>query len=224
MNLYEQSKYNNGEISSIQYHSLSENTAAILRQGIITGNLLPGSRLVEQDLSEKMGVSRNVIREAIYILLAEKLLVKERNKYTRVIEFTSKDVEDIFDFRIALEQASAKRSIHDKSLYEGLVIRSKNIIKISEEKDSSPSQLMYGDMDFHDYIVKSANNERIVTAWQGCLYPMMMLLYQYINKGYELAYGHSEILEAVKSEDITAFCNEIEKHINGTKNAVMKLY
>ena len=47
---------------------------AELRQGILSGRLKPGNRLIEERLAEELGVSRNPVREAIRALASEGLI------------------------------------------------------------------------------------------------------------------------------------------------------
>ena len=56
--------------------SLPEAAAERLRTLIIEGELAPGARLNERELSERLGVSRTPLREAFRMLAADGLLVR----------------------------------------------------------------------------------------------------------------------------------------------------
>jgi len=61
---------------------------AVLREGILSGELPPGSRLPpERKLSEELGVNRSSVREAIRRLESQRLVVSRQGDGTRVLDF-----------------------------------------------------------------------------------------------------------------------------------------
>ena len=84
---------------------------AILRREIIKGQLLPRSLLSEQDLSQRFGVSRTPVREAL-IKLAEENLVETYPQYgSFVAPIKLRDVFDSQFVREALECAAIERAV-----------------------------------------------------------------------------------------------------------------
>jgi DNA-binding GntR family transcriptional regulator len=84
---------------------------AILRREIIKGLLLPRSLLSEQDLSQRFGVSRTPVREAL-IKLAEENLVETYPQYgSFVAPIKLRDVFDSQFVREALECAAIERAV-----------------------------------------------------------------------------------------------------------------
>jgi len=67
-----------------------------LRQAIIDGRLVPGARLIERELTEMMGVSRTVIREALRQLESEGLIAIIPNKGPVVRELTLAEARDLY--------------------------------------------------------------------------------------------------------------------------------
>ena len=84
-----------------------ELAADALRQAIIRGDLLPGERLVEPELSKRMGVSRPSIREALSQLAAEKLVTIVPNKGPSVANITWKEAQDIYHVRSLMDGEAA---------------------------------------------------------------------------------------------------------------------
>jgi DNA-binding GntR family transcriptional regulator len=84
-----------------------ELAADALRQAIIRGDLLPGERLIEPELSKRMGVSRPSIREALSQLAAERLVTIVPNKGPSVANITWKEAQDVYHLRSLVEGEAA---------------------------------------------------------------------------------------------------------------------
>jgi DNA-binding GntR family transcriptional regulator len=73
---------------------------------ILSGKLRPGQAVTETALSEKLGLSRTPIREALHELEGEGLIITN-NRRRRVYVLTAHEIEDIFDLKIEIESAVA---------------------------------------------------------------------------------------------------------------------
>jgi len=87
-------------ISPQPLHSV---VAGRLRDLIVEGDLAPGERLNERLLSERFGISRTPLREAIKMLSSEGLVKLLPNRGAVVTTLTVKDAEDMFQVMSALE-------------------------------------------------------------------------------------------------------------------------
>lgn len=85
-----------------------------LRNAILTGRLAPGDRIKEVQMAKELGVSRPTLREAIYQLIHEGLLVQEPHKGVTVAEIDAATITDIAVVRAALETIAAKAIATDK--------------------------------------------------------------------------------------------------------------
>ncbi len=79
-----------------------------LRRLIITGELEPGTRLVEDRLAARLGVSRNPVREALQTLAGEGFVDMLPRRGAVVAEVTVDQAEELFDVRMALEPLAAR--------------------------------------------------------------------------------------------------------------------
>src|SRR3981189_1868278 len=80
-----------------------------LRDAIISGHFAPGTRLIERELCEQMGVSRTSIREVLRRLEAEQLIEVEPRRGPIVARLSRKQIEEIYDVRALLEAAVVRR-------------------------------------------------------------------------------------------------------------------
>ncbi|TQM11706.1 GntR family transcriptional regulator [Pseudonocardia kunmingensis] len=84
--------------------------AAELEEEIALGLLHPRERLVEDDLMERFGAKRHVVRSALATLESRGAVERRANVGAFVRSYTAKEVRDLYDVRTLLE-ASCARSI-----------------------------------------------------------------------------------------------------------------
>ncbi len=87
---------------------LREQVVLKLRELILSGELAAGERVAEIPISERLGVSRTPVRQALTVLAQEGLLGVAGKRGYLVHEFTGKDIEDAIDLRGILEGAAVR--------------------------------------------------------------------------------------------------------------------
>ncbi|QIS19844.1 GntR family transcriptional regulator [Nocardia terpenica] len=88
--------------------SRSAQVADIVREGILNGTFLPGTRLSEPDICAALGVSRNTVREAFRTLIEERLVVHELNRGVFVRIPSADDVTEVYKCRRIVECAALR--------------------------------------------------------------------------------------------------------------------
>ena len=81
-----------------------------LREQIIKLELAPGTRLSEQEIATRMGVSRQPVREALIALGRSKLVDVRPNRGTVVVRISARQMMEARFVREALETAVARRA------------------------------------------------------------------------------------------------------------------
>lgn len=130
-----------------------------LRRAIMQGDLKPGERLMEIKLANRLGVSRTPIREAIRMLELEGLVTMVPRKGAQVAEITEKDLKDVLEVRIGLEELAVKfvcQRIDDRQLRE-LQEASRKFAEAVQSEDLT--KLAEADVNFHDLIYKATGNQ-----------------------------------------------------------------
>lgn len=211
-------------IEPIHYHTLSEHTAANLRESIICGHLQPGTKITETELAESLGVSRNVIRETVLMLTSEGLMTKERNRYTKVVEFTQADIVGIFDLRIAIEKTALKRCVGHVSFCDELETYSERIEQIITNHPTDYAKLMYADIAFHNYIISSSGNRWLHDTWEHIVGPMQVLLYKHMNELQAMKSSHRALIQIIREGNYQKVCQAIEHHIDDTQKELLPLF
>lgn len=129
-----------------------------LRRLVITGELQPGTRLVEDRLAERLGVSRNPVREALQTLAAEGFVEVAPRRGAFVAEITAEQAEGLFDVRMALEPLAGRLAARhaDASAVQGLrdvLLRAKRATA-----DGDMDLLAALNTEFHQSVVKAGRN------------------------------------------------------------------
>jgi len=91
----------------IKVQSIQEAVVESIRQRILNGELKPGQRLVQDELTSELGVSRTPIREALNQLAHEGLVTVSDHRRTFVAEFSISDLLETYTMRAALESHAA---------------------------------------------------------------------------------------------------------------------
>jgi DNA-binding GntR family transcriptional regulator len=75
----------------------------LVERAIVSGELPPGSRLGEEALAARFGVSRGPLREALRQLEGRGLVVRTAHAGARVVTLTRADLAEIYEIRANLE-------------------------------------------------------------------------------------------------------------------------
>ena len=142
-----------------QPSSLTLESRDLLRRQIIEGALRPRERLIAADLADMLQVSRTPVREALYLLASEGLVVPTKRGFM-VREFTPSEIVEIYEVRAALEGMAARlaaeraggRAIEAVLEVEaGTVTLAKSARQVLVDKNTL----------FHRAIFAAAGNERL---------------------------------------------------------------
>lgn len=143
--------------------SLKTQVYELLKEKIIMGVLKPGERLIEEKISEELGVSRSPIREAIRMLEKDGILHVNGSSGVTVVEPTIEDYQHLYECRVEVEPLAAYYAAL-RSTDEGLekIRKSLSIMEsIAVGKDISAIQ--GANIDFHEAIVEASLNPFLIS-------------------------------------------------------------
>ena len=144
--------------------TLRERATRQLRQVIVSGKLKPGERLIEQDISEMMGISRLPIREALSILEKEGLVTVEPYKGAFVSCFSQEEIDELYSIRELLELHALQLAMQ-KDL-TSLVSELRTVTqKMTEVYEKAGCDFHIFDFSFHETICKKSGNRTLFNLW-----------------------------------------------------------
>lgn len=180
---------------------------------IVQGALAPGTRIVERDVADRLGVSRTPVRDAIRRLQAEGFVESlGGSAYDRpvVASLTRDDARDYHDFVMALESVVARRvAAMPRDVREGVarLMRERNdlLMAIAEQTPLDLQGILEADSAVHAAYIDAGAGPRLL-ALRAAVKPQL--------DRYGLSYGstlasivpsaaaeHDEIASAILDGD-----------------------
>ena len=206
-------------------HVLGEQTYNMLKEAIIDGEFLPGEWLSEDQITESLGVSRTPVREAFKQLHSEGLIELFPRKGAHIIDLSEKDIDHLFEARIALETSfftkAAKNISHDKiHHYKSLFkIAETNVMEaINDIKMVKPKWTDYLNVDrsFHNLLVDACENPFWYNLYVNIRNRMQVLFYkmEHMPEQAQLFTAqHEAILDALLDERFKQAKKNLKEHI-----------
>lgn len=195
-----------------------------LRQGILTGELKPGERLMEIHLAKRLGVSRTPIREAIRMLELEGLVKMVPRKGAEVARISKQDIQDVLEVRLALDSLATRLACEriSEEQKEELKAAARNFIDATETKDAT--KIALADVQFHDVILAASHNKRLVQMVNNLAERIYRYRLEYIKdeKNHQgLVEEHAKIMNSVLLGDKESACIAAEIHIVNQENNML---
>lgn len=138
---------------------LREQVAERLRMAIVTGKFRPGTRLIERELCEMMGVSRTSLREALRELQADGLITLVPNKGMSVSVLTEETARSIYQVRAMLEGLAARLFARNATPEQMKALRM-SVDELAEVYGNfTPEAFITAKTHFYDILLEGAGNE-----------------------------------------------------------------
>jgi len=204
------------------YELLNQKVYRILKIRIVKGDIEPGSKLLEKNISEKLGVSRTPIREAIQRLAAEGFVKMVPNQGMVVNKISIKDMRELLQIRSVLEGLAARlvaQVIKEEEIKE-LEKYQKQMEFFTNEND--PLSFSKMDCEFHELILNICGNNRLIQIRKNLSDQANRYRIRSLSIAGRLKYSlkeHREIVEALKRKDSEQADRLSQKHVeNVLKN------
>ena len=213
-------------INTNEYLPLRDVVFNTLRDAILTGKLVPGERLMENQLAEKLGVSRTPVREALRMLELENLVELVPRKGAQVLDMSEKDIVNILDVRSALEGLAT--SVACKKMSKEDLQQLKNM-EVDFEKAVAENDVEHFvdiDEDFHDLIFAATENDKLINIFRN----LRIQLYRYRMaqaKNNETSMStivahHRSIIRAIENHDAEEGASIAQGHIKYQTESILR--
>ncbi|MEH7333610.1 GntR family transcriptional regulator [Neobacillus drentensis] len=208
----------------MEFETLQNKVTTKLREAIITGNLKPGERLIQDELASLMGVSRMPIREALRDLEREGLVEILPHKGAQVTGITSDDIEELYFLRSKMEAVTVQKSMN--------FLTNEDRERLQELVEKMDLDIALGDMES---FVEN-NKEFHLLLQSGCKWKKIKVLCKQYIEGYPAHVPslipdttlvsneeHKAMLKALDEKDPILLGQLVEHHIMRTGNTLTRL-
>jgi DNA-binding GntR family transcriptional regulator len=214
------------KINLNDYKPLRDIIFETIREAIIKGELKPGERLLEENLAEKMGVSRTPVREAIRKLELEGLVKMIPRKGAHVADLSIKDIMDVLELRATLDglaSSLAATRITQDELNELKTVLNQ-FIAVSG-KPNNLNNIIKKDVEFHDIIYRASRNEKLIQLSNNLREQIQRFRVIYLKEystAENLIREHEDIYKALAMGETDLARNTAEIHIKAQEEAILK--
>ena len=208
-----------------EYLPLRDVVFNTLRQAILRGELKPGERLMEIALAEKLGVSRTPIREAMRKLELEGLVVMIPRRGAQVANITEKDLNDVLEVRIALENVAIEKACTRMSEEDmgRLWLAAKEFERTMAE--GNLVRLAEADVEFHEIIYRASDNKRLNQVLNNLREQIYRYRVEYLKEEETrnvLVKEHEELTKAIRERDVKKAQEISFRHIENQRRAIIQ--
>lgn len=198
--------------------SLTRLAADALRGMILSGQLRPGDRVIENRLTDELGVSRPPLREAMRVLEQEGLIVQVPRRGAIVTPLTLHDVYEIFTLRAELERLAVDLGVPVRSKERLERCRAALAALEQAAANDDPAGVTERGFDFHLAVVGLAGHRRLEDAYRSLALQMRLCmgLNRSARKSRETLRGdaerHRRILELIETGEVEGVRHALEHH------------
>jgi DNA-binding GntR family transcriptional regulator len=213
-----------GDQSRLGRVFLKDQVNELLRDLIISGRFPPGTKLIEREVSDNLGVSRAPVRDALLQLEKEGLVVTKPNgRY--VVELTERDIRELYQVRNALEKLAVELATQN--------IRREQAVKLQQiMKDMNDAQVRRdwlafskSDLETHLLIWHVSGNGHLETYLNSMSGPIFMFVasnaeYLDWNEPLEL---HQELVDNIIGGNIQQAVQSIQRHLDSALERTLRV-
>jgi DNA-binding GntR family transcriptional regulator len=196
--------------------SSTDHIVQALTRAIIEHRLIPGEKLKEQRIADQFGVSRTLVRQALYQLSQKHLIRIEQSRGAFVCAPSSREAREVFAVRMMLESAMVEALIQGltaakiKSLREHLKAEADAVLGM----DAANRVELLG--DFHVLIAELIGNDVLAQALQDLISrcSLITLLYQSDRAAGHSHEEHVQIVQAIADKDAKLASRLMDAHLS----------
>ncbi len=191
-----------------------------IRRWIIEGRLPQGERIMEEDLAQELGVSRNPVREALQTLAHEGFVELEPRRGARVMVLTDERAADVFEVREALEGLVAKlaaerRSEAQLAAMRALIVEGRLLLESEDVRD-----LPRLNSHFHALLTEAANSPTLTELLEGLTHLIQWLYTRRVRERGTWSWDeHTAIAAAIEERNAAKAQALAAHHIRNARQA-----
>jgi DNA-binding GntR family transcriptional regulator len=187
---------------------------AWLRNAVVSGDLVPGQRVLQEEIAERIGVSVAPVREALRVLEGEGQLVYSPRRGYFVAELNIEDLVEIYELRQVLEERAGRRALAD--LDEGVIER---MTRAADDcsafaKTGDVTRQLDANRRFHFALFETQDRHtvRLIRLLWDSTEAYRAMYYNAPRERAAVDQSHRRILALVEARDADGLIEELDAH------------
>jgi DNA-binding GntR family transcriptional regulator len=199
---------------SLHRDSMADRVKQDLLRRIMSGELSPGTRLIELHIAKELNTSQGPVREALCELEGLELVVTEPYKGTRVRELTPQDIREAYLVRATLENLAGQLAAPHFAGSVDTLKKAATAIRDAAAKNDV-SAYTRRNMDFHRLIVEGASNRVLLRSWNSLAFEVRLQMWLKRSNTDLMAAqeAHWKIIDALDKGDGKLAGELLQEHI-----------
>ncbi|MFI6933848.1 GntR family transcriptional regulator [Streptomyces sp. NPDC050287] len=201
-----------------------EKAYAYLKDTVLTDPGMQGAFLSEQELADRIGVSRTPIREALLQLAAEDLVELVPKRGARVSPLTGREIRELMELRGIVERYAAQQLV---SAGGAPVAGLRSLLERQRELTGADQAREFIAVDhcFHSALVSAVGNALLDRHYDGLrsrqVRAGVVALFNQQGRQEAVLEEHEAILDALAAGDVRAACAAIDHHLESTLKVLL---
>lgn len=202
-----------------------EKAYAYLKDTVLTDPGMQGAFLSEQELADRIGVSRTPIREALLQLAAEDLVELVPKRGARVAPLAGREIRELMELRGIVERYAAQRLV---SQGRAPVAELRSLLERQRELTGAEQarEFIAVDHRFHSVLVSAVGNALLDRHYDGLrsrqVRAGVVALFNQQGRQEAVLEEHEAILDALAAGDAQAACAAIDHHLESTLKVLLE--
>jgi DNA-binding GntR family transcriptional regulator len=199
----------------LETYSLVELAVDRLRRDILSGRTDPGERLVEEQLTKRLGISRAPLREAMRLLAQQGLVEHIPRRGVRVATLSDDDMRELYEVRDVLERHAVAAIPVDADL---TALRAALEVMRVATHTGDRLELANAHRRFHVEVVRLGGNRQLAGMYESILVRIQLYMAVNMRREAEVARAedgvlrHERLFAAVESRDGVAILAALSGH------------
>jgi DNA-binding GntR family transcriptional regulator len=201
----------------IEQLSLVDLAIAKIRDLILTGTIAPGERVREEWLTERLGISRPPLREAMQVLVQQGLLERLPRRGVRAVNLTDADIWEIYSLRAVLDRFALELGVPVKDPVLLAPMRAAVAAMSASAKSEDRARYVEANRAFHLAMIALGGNSRLTSSYENLMNQMQLVMS--VNLARESVTNrlagvrrHEELLAAIESGDLSKALVALDAH------------
>lgn len=202
---------------------LHDEVADRMRELIQSGEMEPKARVNEGELTERFGISRTPLREAIKILATEGLLELLPNRGARVASISQVEIEEMLEVIAGLEATAADIACRTVGDAEVAAIERDHEAMVIAWKAGDEAEYFRLNRLIHEALMASARNatlSSIYTSLSGRIQRSRYTAHQTPEQWARAVSEHEQMIVLLHARDGVALSRLMREHIRGKKTVI----